>query len=131
MSSFKPIGTVMSRPDRILSRPADFAGAASEVVDVANGAMPPLYLTAAEREALGYIQRPDRESGELRWVSGMWRDPINGQWVYPPEREPNDLDGSLYRIALQGLEADYRRRRAEAKADDEKPIRRKLRGFGD
>lgn len=132
MSDFKPIAGVMREPRRILSQPAAPITPGAEVIDVSNGAGAPLFLTRAEMDALGYIQRPDKATGELRWVPGMWRDPINGQWVYPPEREPDDRGGYKYREALQALEQEYRRRRAEAKESTEDgPIRRKLRGFGE
>lgn len=64
-----------------------------------------IYLTAAEAAASGL--RCFGVGEERRCQFGLWRD-SRGEWVYPPEHDPTDLDGFRYREALKDLEQAHR-----------------------
>lgn len=63
-----------------------------------------IYLTAAEAAAAGL--RCFGAGDERRCQFGLWRD-SRGEWVYPPEHDPQDLDGARYREALRELKVAH------------------------
>jgi hypothetical protein len=103
-NTFISIGDALAQQP--LRRNPVMAGAAVEAqitLTLKSGAT--LRLTAKEAADAGLHCTG---SGEERICQfGLWRD-SRGEWVYPPEHDPTDLDGYRYRQALHELEQAHR-----------------------
>jgi hypothetical protein len=119
--AMKAIGSVMARPDRLVSRPRDLPPAQQELIDVNNGKtdQPPLLLTPEELGELGYVRMANRDD-VLVWVSPLGFR--NGVPFYPPiDLEPGDKRRA--REAAMNVDYDqYRKAKSAQPTANRQPI---------
>jgi hypothetical protein len=108
----KPILQVVERIGIPTRRAADAgqptpAGLSPLTIAIVSGAgQAPMYLSPAEIAAVGGHQVTNPHTGQRVWQFGLWQE--GGEWVYPPFRDPADVDGSRYRAGLAKLREEHR-----------------------